>query len=144
MKQTLEHWQLLICIAFTWTGFVSAISFMEAWLKFQAQGVTLSIGLNIGRLIFNTLNKVEWVFAIASLVLIYSGGGFMFKRSLIILLPILLLVLQTFWLLPALDSRASLHITGTDVPTSNLHFYYVGAELVKVVSLVIFGIKIFK
>lgn len=144
MKQTLEHWQLLLCIASTWTGFVSAISFMEAWLKFQAQGVTLSIGLNIGRLIFNTLNKVEWVFAIASLVLIYSGGGFMFKRSSIILLPIMLLVLQTFWLLPALDSRASLHITGADVPPSNLHFNYVGAELVKVVSLVIFGIKIFK
>ena len=51
--------QPLIGIAFIWAGFVCAISFMEAWLKFRAPGVTLPVGLSIGRLIFSALNKVE-------------------------------------------------------------------------------------
>jgi hypothetical protein len=35
-------------------GFLGAISFMEAWLKFKAPGVTLPI--SIGRLVFSALN----------------------------------------------------------------------------------------
>ncbi|HQO86046.1 MAG TPA: hypothetical protein PKX84_00190, partial [Bacteroidia bacterium] len=46
-----------------WIGFVSAISFMEAWLKFRAPGITIPLGLGIGRLVFNVLNKIEWVLA---------------------------------------------------------------------------------
>jgi uncharacterized membrane protein (DUF485 family) len=53
----------LIC-TFLWIGFVCAISFMEAWLKFRAPGITVPLGLGIGRLIFNALNKVELVFAL--------------------------------------------------------------------------------
>jgi uncharacterized membrane protein (DUF485 family) len=41
----------LICV-FLCIGFVGAISFMEAWIKFRAPGVTLSIGLGIGKLVF--------------------------------------------------------------------------------------------
>lgn len=49
---------------FLWIGFVCAISFMEAWVKFRAPGVTLPLGLGIGSLVFKALNKAEWVFAI--------------------------------------------------------------------------------
>ena len=59
---------LSIALTFLWIGFVCAISFMEAWLKFQAPEVTLSIGLGIGRLVFQTLNKIEWVFAIGIII----------------------------------------------------------------------------
>ena len=140
----MKYWQILIGISFTWIGFVSAISFMEAWLKFQAPGVTLSVGLNIGRLVFNALNKVEWVFAITALILVYAGGELIFKRTLILLIPILVLLLQTFWLLPALDHRALLQIGGTAVGSSKLHFYYVGGEVIKVISLILFAFKILK
>ena len=47
----------LIC-TFLWIGFVCAISFMEAWLKFRAPGISVPLGLGIGRLVFNALNKV--------------------------------------------------------------------------------------
>ena len=53
-----------IASVYLWVGFVCAISFMESWLKFKAPGVDLPIGLGIGRLVFSTLNKVEWFFAI--------------------------------------------------------------------------------
>jgi hypothetical protein len=59
-------------------------------------------------------------------------------------LPVILLLIQTFWLLPALDARAELHIQGQIVPPSNLHFYYVGLEFVKVASLTFFGITLLK
>ncbi len=47
-----------------WIGFVSAISFMEAWLKFRAPGITLPLGLGIGSLVFKALNLMEWLFAL--------------------------------------------------------------------------------
>ncbi|HQW87358.1 MAG TPA: hypothetical protein PLH93_09245, partial [Flavobacteriales bacterium] len=66
MSYRLHHPIALIC-AFVWVGFVCAISFMEAWLKFRAHGVTLPIGLGIGRLVFQALNRVEWALAVALL-----------------------------------------------------------------------------
>ena len=42
-----------------WLGMVVAISFLEAPIKFRAPGVTLPVGLGIGRLVFKALNGVE-------------------------------------------------------------------------------------
>lgn len=134
----------LIC-TFLWIGFVCAISFMEAWLKFRAPGITVPLGLGIGRLIFNALNKVELVFALVVIINIFWNSSDILKwKNLAFAIPLTLLFIQTFWLLPALDARAELHIQGQFVPPSNLHFYYVGMELVKVVGLSLFGITLFK
>lgn len=136
---------LIIVAVFLWIGFVAAISFMESWLKFRAPGVTMPVGLSIGRLVFNALNKAEWIFAIAIF------AGFMISKQnlfssdiLLFYLAFILLNLQTFWLLPALDKRAEMHIKGMETGPSLLHIYYVAMEVIKVVSLFIFGIKQFK
>ena len=134
----------LIC-TFLWIGFVCAISFMEAWLKFRAPGISVPLGLGIGRLVFNALNKVELVFALVVIINIFWYSSDILKwQNLAFAIPLALLLIQTFWLLPALDARAELHIQGRLVPSSNLHFYYVGIELVKVASLTIFGLTFFK
>ena len=133
----------LIC-TFLWIGFVCAISFMEAWLKFKAPGITLPLGLGIGRLVFNVINKVEWVFAITIIGnIIFSKSQFLSFQNLLYLIPLLLLIVQSVWVLPMLDARAELHIQNQMVPPSNLHFYYVGMEAVKVICLTIFGITLF-
>lgn len=137
---------LAIAATFLWIGFVCAISFMEAWLKFRAPGITIPLGLGIGRLVFGALNKVEWVLSIliaANFILGRSGSTFRWEY-LLFLIPLLLLALQTVWLLPALDARAELHIQHLEVPPSNLHFVYVGMELIKVICLTIFGTFLFK
>lgn len=54
-------------VTFTWLGMVLAISFLEAPLKFGAPGVTVRIGLGIGRRVFRALNAVETVLAAALL-----------------------------------------------------------------------------
>jgi len=65
-------------------------------------------------------------------------------QNLSFVVPLILLLIQTFWLLPALDARAELHIQGLLFPPSNLHFYYVGMEVVKIAALTIFGLTLFK
>jgi hypothetical protein len=41
---------------YVWLGMILAISFLEAPLKFRARGVSIPIGLAIGRLVFRALN----------------------------------------------------------------------------------------
>jgi len=142
---TIVKLPLAVIATFLWIGFVCAISFMEAWLKFRAPGVTLPIGLGIGRLVFSALNKVEWVFAIAII------GSFLFSKTqlfsvqnLLYFIPLLLLIVQSVWILPMLDTRAELIIQNYNPPPSNLHFYYVGMEAVKIICLTAFGISFFK
>lgn len=133
--------KISIAVIFIWTGAVLAISFLEAWLKFRAPGVTLPIGLSIGRIVFGALNKIEWVLCLTIIAIAILQGAkvFTFSFSIIAFITMILL-LQTFLLLPQLDVRAELHITGQRVPSSNLHFYFITAEVIKVVLLISFGI----
>lgn len=129
--------------AFVWVGFVCAISFLEAWLKFRAPGVTIPVGLGIGRLVFGALNKVEWILAIAVLAdLVRHRPN---RQAAVWLgLPLIILVLQTVWLLPALDVRAESIIQGGMPSHSNLHFVFVAFEIVKVTGLVLFGTSLLR
>ena len=136
---------LVVISTFLWIGFVCAISFLEAWLKFSAPGVTIAIGLGIGRLVFGALNKVELVFCVAILFHFVSvRKDFTNYKSLYFLVPMLLLLTQTFWLLPVLDVRAEMYINQAKMAPSNLHLYYVVLEVIKVAGLTLFGISLFK
>ena len=59
---------VVAAVSFTWLGMVLAISFLEAPLKFRAPGVTVPLGLGIGRLVFRALNRVEMVLLVLALV----------------------------------------------------------------------------
>jgi hypothetical protein len=134
---------------FIWIGFIAAISFMESWLKFSAEGVTIPIGLGIGRLVFGMLNKVEWILAIIILgAIVYQKQFLSLKNNYLYYFSIFLLILQTVWLLPALDTRAQMYIDGLiDAENSQRsynHFIYAGMEVVKVVCLSLYGWQLFK
>lgn len=144
MSNTVKQPVALACL-FTWIGFVCAISFLEAWLKFQAPGVTLPIGLGIGKLVFGALNKIEWVFAIVVVASALLHVRPVFTATNITLaLIVAILVLQTAWLLPALDVRAEQYISRQPVAPSNLHLWFVGAEVLKVTGLFITAVSLFK
>jgi len=136
---------LSIATIFIWAGFVGAISFMESWLKFQAPGITLSLGLGIGKLVFGALNIMEWIFVLLILVEVLIKKRPLFhKGNILFFLVLAIVVLETFWLLPALDHRAELVIVGQKLSESYLHFYYVGFEIIKLVCLLFFGRKLLK
>lgn len=134
-----------IACLFIWIGFVLGISFLEAWLKFRAPGITIQVGLGIGRLVFNALNKVEWAFAILILVIfMWNRQIYMDWSNIYFLFVLLILIVQTIWLLPLLDKRAEEIIEGKQIEHSRLHIYFVICEAFKVVSLYITGFNLLK
>lgn len=133
---TLVKQPTAVACLFIWIGIVCGISFLEAWLKFRAPGVTMPIGLGIGRLVFNTLNKVEWVLAAIVVVTAMMHTNTLFSaRNAFLLLAVIILILQTAWLLPTLDARAQLVIENKPLPPSNLHYLFIGAEVLKIAGL---------
>ena len=131
-------------VVFIWIGFLLAISFMESWLKFRAPGVTLETGLSIGKLIFNVLNKVELSLIVLLIVFAFVGGNTRFYKELLFIIPVVIVLIQTFILLPQMDQRVTLLMQKEVLKPSNLHFYYVGGEVFKLTSLFMLGIKLIK
>jgi hypothetical protein len=133
-----------VAVPFIWFGMIAAISFMEAPLKFQAPGITLPLGLGIGRLIFFALNKIEIV--LAALFLLSMFGARPLGRAAFVIFSCiaLILVAETAWLLPALDIRAEQVIGGTAEPFSNLHLFYIGFDAVKLILLFVLGTLMLK
>lgn len=118
-----------------WLGMVLAISFLEAPLKFRAPGVTLALGLGIGRLIFRALNIVEIVLALAlvaaALVVGPSGATWIWLG-----VAVAVLVVQVAAVRPPLSRRSDRILAGEELPRSHAHYWYVGLEVVKVVTLI--------
>jgi hypothetical protein len=134
-----------IALPFIWFGMIAAISFMEAPLKFQAPGVTLGLGLGIGRLVFWALNKIELVLAVLMLVSLLA------KRprkprfpSVAFGVIAFLLILETLWLLPVLDARATEVINGTAAPYSSTHLIYIAFDSIKFLLLFALGVNLTK
>lgn len=128
-----------VAATFVWLGMVLAISFLEAPLKFRAPGVTLQIGLGIGRLVFRALNACEVVLAAAVVVATLSAevstGS---KVALIVAAAVL--VAQILLVRPALTRRSNQVLAGSGGPRSRAHYIYVALELVKVVTLMTGGV----
>lgn len=139
------NYPVALACTFLWIGFVGAISFMEAWIKFRAPGISLPLGLGIGRLVFAALNKVEWILLLGILLdLLLHRRRQIEWPQLIYSVPLLILLIQTLYALPVLDLRAEMHIKGMPVPPSRLHLYYIVMEVIKIVFLLIAGIKLFR
>jgi len=136
--------EIAIGTVFLWAGFVCAISFMESWLKFRAPGITVALGLGIGKIIFRALNRMEWLFALIISFYIFNRPSMWLQWKLAyFIIPTIFLLLQTFWLLPVMNTRATKYIHGESLAPSHFHFYFVGMELVKVACLLILGFTLF-
>ena len=125
-------------LTFLWLGMVLAISFLEAPLRFRAPGVTLRVGLAIGRLVFRALNVVEAVLALAVVVLLQLGDATT-AANIVAAVAVLALVAQLVAVRPMLTERADSVLAGEDGPRSHAHLAYIGLEVVKVVALVVAG-----
>ncbi|MTI31875.1 hypothetical protein [Xanthovirga aplysinae] len=131
--------QYQFVIIFIWMGFIMGLSFLEAPLKFQAPSVTLAIGLEIGRLVFKVLNRVELAFSLSLLLylLLFSANV---RIKVLGYLIIFIVLTQSSFLLPALDERALIYISGKEIEGASPHIYYVVLEILKVLALLFLGI----
>jgi hypothetical protein len=131
--------KLATAVVFVWLGMVLAISFVEAPLKFCAPGVTLRVGLGIGRLVFRALNVFEYLFvAIIAFALFTRETPAALNIALCVAVAALLT--QTIAVRPLLSRRTAAVLDGDEGRRSNAHYAYVGLELVKVGALVWTGV----
>ncbi|MEV6841823.1 hypothetical protein [Actinoplanes sp. NPDC051411] len=128
-----------VAVTFVWLGMVLAISFLEAPLKFRAPGVTLAVGVGIGRLVFRALNTVEAVLAAAWLVAVIAGPVTTGARTAGAI-AVGVLIVQVAAVRPALSRRSNRVLAGESAPRSRSHYAYVATEVVKVAALVTGGI----
>ena len=139
----MNHWlALAVAAIFVWLGMVFAISFLEAPLKFRAPGITIPLGLGIGRLVFRALNICEVVLAAVALVAVVLGrapGG----ATVALVVAVAALGAQVLAVRPALTRRSDAVLADPAVAESgrsNAHVVYVGFEAVKVVALLVSGV----
>ncbi|MFI6172937.1 hypothetical protein ACIBCN_39595 [Nocardia sp. NPDC051052] len=132
---------VITAVVFVWLGMVVAISFVEAPLKFRAPGVSVAIGLGIGRLVFRALNSVEILLAgvvVAALVIDPPA-----RASVVaVAVAVAMLLAQLVFVRPRLTRRSNAVLAGDDAPRSHAHYAYVGLETVKVAALLTGGIVV--
>jgi hypothetical protein len=127
-----------VAVVFVWLGMVLAISFVEAPLKFRAPGVTLPIGLGIGRIVFRALNTVEVVFAIVIGASLIAGRPSVCATAPLAV-AIVALGVQIVVVRPRLTRRTEQVLAGLDAPRSRGHVVYIVLEVVKSLALLTGG-----
>ena len=137
---------LAVAAVFIWLGMVAAISFLEAPLKFRAPGVTLQVGLGIGRLVFRALNMCEVVLAAVALVGVVLGRAPL-SAAIAVLVAVAARGAQAVLVRPALSRRSDAVLADAETAAkaaetgrSHAHLFYVGFEAIKVVALLAGGI----
>ncbi|WP_214405249.1 hypothetical protein [Pseudonocardia lacus] len=133
-------WPVLVQVAapFLWCGAVLGISFLETPLKFRAPGITVALGVGIGRLVFRALNALEVLLALALTVAVLVA-----PTTDVVPLALgglwALLLWQALVVRRRLDRRAVEVVDGTGEAGSRWHLVYIGLEVVKVVALPVLG-----
>lgn len=138
---------LAAAVVFVWLGMVLAISFLEAPLKFRAPGITLQLGLGIGRLVFQALNHVETVLAVVLVwaVTVCRPGP---AALLAVGAAVTVLAIQSLGVRPRLRRRSDEVLAAATAPPggmiqrSRAHYVYAGLELVKVAALLVAGVAL--
>jgi hypothetical protein len=126
-------------VCFTWLGMVLAISFLEAPLKFRAPGITIPLGLGIGRLVFRALNAAEVVLAMGAVVSAVVGDPPP-TAVVTLVVAIVVLVVQLIAVRPVLNRRSDRIVAGETLPAAHVHIAYIALEVVKVAALLTTGI----
>lgn len=134
---TVELWRHALPVL--WLGMIVAISFIEAPLKFQAPGITIPLGLGIGRLVFMTLNIVEGALLLTYTVLAFWPAASRLTGSRLATWIGLaaVFVFKVAVVRPPLNARTDLVLAGAEPGQSAWHYVYIGCDLLTIVLLLV-------
>ncbi|MGW9550493.1 hypothetical protein ACWG8W_05510 [Citricoccus zhacaiensis] len=129
----------LLVIPAVWLGLIIGISLLEAPLKFTAPGITIPLGLGIGRRVFMAMNIVEVVLVVLLLVALWRTVGRPGRQRLWSLgwIAAAVLVLKMLVIKPFLNERTDAVLAGDVAGGSTTHYFYIAAEVVLLVVLVL-------
>jgi hypothetical protein len=120
-----------------WLGLIIGISFIEAPLKFQAPGITIPLGLGIGRLVFTAMNFTA--LAILAMLTLASIRPRPTKPQIGVLAGLWAVLLTEMLIIrPPLNARTDQVLAGVDDGGSIWHYLYIAADGALVVLLIVF------
>lgn len=125
-------------VCFTWVGMTVGISMIATPVRFTAASITRPIALDVGRVVFTALNKIELLALVLLLVVIRASGrsaGLWAWCSMLALI----VIAQGAWLIPELAARTDIILAGGEPPPSYAHAIYSTLELAKIGILLFVG-----
>lgn len=128
----------LFAAAAVWIGLLLGVSFLATPVKFLAPSLPLAVALDVGRHTFAVFNKVEWLLAVTTLILLFGVRSRL--SGLMIIVICVVVAAETLWLLPELDRRVALIIAGQQPVASTRHNLYIVLEIVKLIALVVVNV----
>jgi hypothetical protein len=126
---------LLTTMFAAWAGLVCGVSFLSARAKFRAPSISRRIALDVGRQTFRALSRTEMRLAMMASVICVPVANWLLVPGLAVVWFVI--VAERFWLLPVLDLRAGIRMTGRALGPSYHHRLFAGLELAKVTVLLI-------
>ncbi len=137
---TNEIWRLALPVL--WLGALVAIGFIEAPLKFQAPGITIPLGLGIGRLVFGALNIVEGLLLIGLTAVSFFPAIARVRGSRLAVWAGLaaIYLVKVVLVRPPLNARTDLVLAGADPGQSIWHYVYIACDGATMVLLAIAAI----
>lgn len=143
----MPHWKELsralrnpAYVCFIWFGMTAGVSLLATPVRFTAPLITRPVALDIGRVVFAALNKAELIALLILLIVVRVSGR---ARELWLQCSALILIVlvQSVWLLPRLAERSQQIISGVEPTPSMLHGTYSVLELLKLVVLLYLGFR---
>jgi hypothetical protein len=126
-------------ILLIWGGMIIGLSFIATPAKFLAPHLSIPLALEIGNVTFHIFNKIEWGALISVSMILFFHRSSTFTKWLPIGIVLIILLLQTLWLLPILDQRVEVIITGGALEKSFHHWVYIIIEAGKAINLICTG-----
>jgi hypothetical protein len=118
----------------------AGVSLLATPLRFTAGSITRPVALDVGRVVFNGLNRAEFVALVVALILLrVSDSARALWKPLFALA--LILIAQAAWLLPELSARTDIVLAGGEPPPSIAHAAYSTLELAKLALLAFTGFR---
>ncbi|MEM8993928.1 MAG: DUF4149 domain-containing protein [Acidobacteriota bacterium] len=129
-------------LAWVWLGLVIGVSFLATPAKFMATTLSRPTALEVGRMTFRVLDRLEWVLAAVLAILLYrlKARGALGKpvvgwaAALFVILAV-----QSFYFLPLLDARVGLVMAGKPLDPSHAHTLSGALEVLQAVALLMLG-----
>ena len=115
----------------------------QAPLKFQAPGITIPLGLGIGRLVFAALNIAEGLLLVALTLLVFLPRATRASRARIGWWAALAVVFvaKVAVVRPPLNARTDLVLAGAEPGQSPWHYVYIACDLVTMALLVVIAVQ---
>jgi hypothetical protein len=127
-------WVMLTALALIWAGMVIGVTLLAVPAQFSTETLAQPTGIDVTRHVFLAFSRVELGIALATgLVALLAWPPL---RVWLPLGAVLLIVaVQSLWLLPLLDARVDRLLAGETLPPAPWHRLYGMLEIAKLVAL---------